>query len=141
LIGGGQVKYPSRLVQRERTAEMVPFDLLDVLRAYGYPELVQVEGLRGSTPEAVEEAIEILAGLTEKYGLELLRNNREEFLYVSTFRKWASLKYASGTNKPKSGIVAYRALITSPCYRRVRRTFNERDLEILALAKALSEQS
>src|ERR1039457_1047143 len=80
--------------RREHSPEMFPFNLVDVLRAYGYPNLSQVSVLRGSTDEAVDEAIEILAGLTQKYASELLRNNREEFLYVGAFRHWASLKYA-----------------------------------------------
>jgi hypothetical protein len=127
--------------QCERTPEWVPFDLTDVLRAYGYQELSKASALRGSTDEAVDEAIEILAGLTQNYASELLRNNREEFLYIKTFRRWASLKYAWETNTPKSVIVAYQALIASSCYERVRSTFNEQDLEILAVAKQLTEQS
>jgi hypothetical protein len=129
------------LGQRERTPKMVPFDLVDVLRAYGYQNLSQVSVLRGSTDEAVDEAIEILAGLTGKYALDLLRNNRDEFLYVKAFRRWASLRYAWERNNPKSVIVAYRALIGDHCYQRVRSTFGAQDLEILAIAKQLSEQS
>lgn len=34
-----------------------PFNLADVLRAYGFPDLSQVDGLRGSTAEALDEAI------------------------------------------------------------------------------------
>jgi len=127
--------------QRVCTPGMFPFNLVDILRACGYPNLSQVEALRGPTAEAIDEAIEILAGLTEKYALELLRNNREEFLYVGTFRHWASLKYARERNNPKSVIVAYRALVASPLYERVRRSLSAQDLGILAIAKQLSEQS
>jgi|SRR5579859_2457967 len=125
--------------QRLRTPEMFAFNLVDVLRACGYPNLSQVEALRGATAEAVDGAIEILAGLTEKYALELLHNNREEFLYVGTFRRWASLKYAWERNNPKSMIAAYPGLISSPCYERVRSTLNTQDLQILEAAKQLSK--
>jgi hypothetical protein len=127
--------------QREHTPEMVPFNLVDVLRAHGYPNLSQAEALRGTTDEAVDEAIETLAGLTEKYCLKLLHNDREEFLYVATYRKWASLKYAWEKKNPKSMVAAYPGLIASSCYERVRSKFNAQDLEILAIAKQLSEQS
>jgi len=126
--------------QREHTPEMFPVNLVDVLRAYGYPDLSQVEALRGSTDEAVDQAIEILAGLTQKYALKLFGNDRGEFLYVAAYRKWASLKYAWETNKPKSMIAAYPGLIASSCYERVRSTFNAQDLEILAIAKQLTEE-
>ena len=124
--------------QRELSREMFPFDLVDVLRAYRYPNLSEVNVLRGSTDEAIDEAIGILAGLTEKYALDLLRNNREEFLYVAAFRKWASLKYAWERNNPKSVIVAYRSIISSQCYERVKSTFDAQDLEMLDRAMQLS---
>ena len=66
--------------QCERTPEWAPFDLTDILRSYGYPNLSKVSVLRGSTVEAVDSAIELLAGLTNKYALEILHKNREEFL-------------------------------------------------------------
>ncbi|MGA8431383.1 MAG: hypothetical protein WB729_16290 [Candidatus Sulfotelmatobacter sp.] len=127
--------------QCERTTEMAPFDLTDVLRAYGSPDLSQVSVLRGSTVEGIDKKIKLLAGLTEKYALELLQNNREEFLYVTTFRRWASLKYAWERNSPKEVIVGYRALIASPSYGRVESTFDAKDLEVLAVAKQLSEKN
>jgi hypothetical protein len=126
--------------QRERTPGLFPFGLEDVLRAYGYPELSKIAAMRGSTDEALGEAIEILAGLTHKYALKLLHNDREEFAYVATYRIWASLKYAWETNKPKSMVAAYPGLIASSCYERVRSTSTAQDLEILETARRLSEQ-
>lgn len=126
--------------QCERTPQMTPFDLTDVLRAYGVPDLAQVSVLRGSTVDGVDKEIKLLAGLTEKYALKLLRNNPEEFLYVKTFRRWASLRYAWEKNSSKEVVVAYRALIASPSYGRVSSTFNAQDLEVLAVAKQLSEK-
>jgi hypothetical protein len=125
--------------QREHTLEMSPFDLVDALRAYGYSNLSAVSLLRGSTDEAIEEAVGILARLTEEYALELLRNNHEEFLYLNAYRKWASLKYAWEKNNPKSMIAAYPGLIASSGYERVRSTLNAQDLEILDRARQLSE--
>jgi hypothetical protein len=127
--------------RRERSPEMFPFDLADVLRAYGYINMSEIELLRGSTVVAIDEAVGTLAGLTGRYALELLRNNHEEFLYVATCRKWASLKYAWDTNKPKSVIAAYRSMIVQPCYERVRKTFDAQDLEILERASRLSESA
>jgi len=126
------------LREHEHSPETVTFDLVDVLSAYRYLDVSRVELLRGSTDGAIDEAIGILSGLTGKYALDLLRNNREEFLYVATFRKWASLKYAWERNIPKSVIVAYRSLLASPGYDRVRNTLDAQDLEILERAKELS---
>jgi hypothetical protein len=116
------------------------FDLVDVLRMQAYPGLPKVGEMRGISPAALTTAVERLSILTKEHAARMLQHDEAQFEEVSTFRHWASLRYAWDADKHKSVAAAYRGLRASPGYESLKDRLTNEDLMILEKAKDLSNE-
>jgi len=119
----------------------VPLELFLILSAYGYEGADEIGNLRATTPEELERACSRLAELIREYALRILRGDRDEILFVSTFVKWRSVKYAWEGNNTKSILAAYPGMISSPYFDRVKATLSAEDIAILEKVRRICEDA